>query len=101
MNRRHFLSLAAVTGVTSLYEGKRLRGQGTGSQQRNSADLITNETQDAIERGLAYLGSRQHSAGRFWFAVRTAATLVFVSLVRLGLYVPWQHSRPGTVMELR
>lgn len=66
IDRRGFLAQAAVYGIGAAVLPRALFAQGsTVDPELSAADLITPETQRAIDRGLAYLAARQNDDGSF------------------------------------
>ncbi len=64
MNRRNFLVGASCT-ATSLFSFAPLRAErGRDPSEKPPSELITSETQDAIEKGLVFLARHQQLSGR-------------------------------------
>src|SRR5688572_8334859 len=59
--RRALFSTAGALGAVAL--SRLLRGQGPAFDASRSADMITPRTQEAIDRGLTWLGKRQMLSG--------------------------------------
>jgi hypothetical protein len=67
--RRAFLSTAAAGLAAGLFPRLGFAGQdldiGTLDPERSGAEMITSAAQDAIDRGLGFLGTSQHEDGSF------------------------------------
>jgi hypothetical protein len=65
IDRRRFLAAGAALGCGAAFGSKGTLAQMVDDQELAAAELINRETQDAIDRGLAYLVSRQRDDGSF------------------------------------
>lgn len=65
IDRRNFLAAGAALGLGSALLPRAVLAQVADDLEINAAELITRETQQAIDRGLAYLASRQNDDGSF------------------------------------